>query len=426
MTNAPEPDARPGALRQVFALLGGTLLAQIIAFVAQMGVARLYTDTDLGYLGVFTSAAALGAAVAGARFDLSIVLPSPGHEASARSLARLASRCVLAASSLATLVAAVARPWLEERYGRELAAWMLAVGVSILFLAQGQVCSYWLTRHRRFRYIAASSVVRSGAIAALQLLCGLLASGGLGAAIGATVAGQGIAVAYLSWRSRDARARSAEDPPVREVARRYRKMALVVDAVRTSAIPLLIAGYGVAALGQFNLAWMAMQAPVALIAGALSQVYLPRLSDTPPGQMTRIVVRVGTTALALSLPAFAVLAWVGPALFPFLFGQRWEAAGYFARALAPWLALTVASSPLSNVFVATYHQRRMLAFACMYCLVPLAWLALSPYGIEATVGVLGVVMASLLAGMLVMVLATAREYDRGGKNRSTWAGEGAA
>ncbi len=183
MTNAPEPDVRPGALRQVFALLGGTLLAQIIAFVAQMGVARLYTDTDLGYLGVFTSAATLGAAVAGARFDLSIVLPSRGHEASARSLARLASRCVLAASSLATLVAAVARPWLEERYGRELAAWMLAVGVSILFLAQGQVCSYWLTRHRRFRYIAASSVVRSGAIAALQLLCGLLASGGLGAAM---------------------------------------------------------------------------------------------------------------------------------------------------------------------------------------------------------------------------------------------------
>ena len=176
MTNAPELDARPGALRQVLALLGGTLLAQIIAFVAQMGVARLYTDTDLGYLGVFTSAATLGAAVAGARFDLSIVLPSPGDEASARSLARLASRCVLAASSLATLVAVLARPWLEERYGRELAAWMLAVGVSILFLAQGQVCSYWLTRHRRFRHIAASSVVRSGAIAALQLLCGFLAS----------------------------------------------------------------------------------------------------------------------------------------------------------------------------------------------------------------------------------------------------------
>ena len=169
-------------------LLGGTLLAQVIAFVAQIGIARLYTDTDLGYLGIFTSAATLGAAVAGARFDLSIVLPAPGDEASARSLARLASRCVLVASALATLIAAAAWPWVSARYGSALAGWMLAVGVSVLFLAQGQVCSYWLTRHRRFQAIASSSVVRSLSIAALQVVCGFVAGGGLGAAIGATIA----------------------------------------------------------------------------------------------------------------------------------------------------------------------------------------------------------------------------------------------
>ena len=418
MTNAPDPPARSGVLRQVFTLLGGTLLAQVVAFVAQIGIARLYSDTDLGYLGVFTSAATLGAAVAGARFDLSIVLPAPGDEASARSLFRLSSRCVLAASGLATLAAACAWPWVSARYGGALAGWMLAVGVSIMFLAQGQVASYWLTRHRRFRAIASSSVVRSVSIAALQLACGFVASGGLGAAIAATIGGQGLAVAYLSWRARDARARGPSDPPARVVASRYRKMALVgvpnvvVDALRSSAIPMLIASYSVAALGQFNMAWLALQAPVALIAGALAQVYLPRLSDTPPGQMSSVVWRVGASALALSLPVFALLAWLSPALFPLVFGQRWAAAGYYARYLAPWLALTVATSPLSNVFVVTYRQRRMLAFACVYCAAPLAWLALSPWGIEDTVAVLGAIMAALLVAMLVMVALTAREYDR--------------
>ena len=343
MTNAPTPPARTGVARQVLTLVSGTLLAQAIAFVAQIGVARLYTDADLGYLGLFTSAAALGAAVAGVRFDLSIVLPSPGDEASARSLFRLSSRCVLVASALATLVAACTRPWVSVRYGEALAGWMLAAGVSILFLAQGQVCSYWLTRHRRFRVLASSSVVRSLGIAALQLVCGALASGGLGAAIGATLAGQGIAVAYLSWCVRDARVGEASDPSLREVASRYRKMALVgvpnvvVDALRTSAIPMLIASFSVASLGQFNMAWMALQAPVALIAGALSQVYLPRLSDTPPGQMSAVVRRVGGAALGFSIPVFALLAWVSPWLFPLVFGARWEAAGYFARisAVAP-------------------------------------------------------------------------------------------
>ena len=176
---------------------------------------------------------------------------------------------------------------------------------------------------------------------------------------------------------------------------------------------MLIATYSVASLGQFNMAWLALQAPVALIAGALSQVYLPRLSDTPPGEMTRVVVRVGGIALACSIPVFALLAWVSPALFPLVFGARWEASGYFARSLAPWLALTVATSPLSNVFVATYHQRRMLAFACVYCAAPLIWLACSPYGVETTVAVLGVLMAALLVGMLAMAFLTARAYDRG-------------
>ncbi|WP_424622607.1 lipopolysaccharide biosynthesis protein [Actinomyces bouchesdurhonensis] len=419
MTNAPTPPARTGVARQVLTLVSGTLLAQAIAFVAQIGVARLYTDADLGYLGLFTSAAALGAAVAGVRFDLSIVLPSPGDEASARSLFRLSSRCVLVASALATLVAACARPWVSVRYGEALAGWMLAAGISILFLAQGQVCSYWLTRHRRFRVLASSSVVRSLGIAALQLVCGALASGGLGAAIGATLAGQGIAVAYLSWCVRDARVGEASDPSLREVASRYRKMALVgvpnvvVDALRTSAIPMLIASYSVASLGQFNMAWMVLQAPVALIAGALSQVYLPRLSDTPAGEMTRVVCRVGAMALGASIPVFALIAGISPWLFPFVFGGRWGEAGYFARSLAPWLALTVATSPLSNVFVATYHQRRMLAFACVYCAAPLAWLAVSPYGIETTMSVLGALMAVLLTVMLVMAVVTARSYDRG-------------
>ena len=69
------------------------------------------------------------------------------------------------------------------------------------------------------------------------------------------------------------------------------------------------------------------------------------------------------------------------------------------------------------MFVATYHQRRMLAFACVYCAVPLAWLAASPFGIEATVAVLGALMAVLLVGMLVMAWVTARQYDHGDGTR---------
>ena len=54
----------------------------------------------------------------------------------------------------------------------------------------------------------------------------------------------------------------------------------------------------------------------------------------------------------------------------------------------------------------------MFVFACLYCAAPLAWLACSPYGVDTTVAVLGAGMALLLAGMLVMAVVTAGEYDR--------------
>ena len=50
---------------------------------------------------------------------------------------------------------------------------------------------------------------------------------------------------------------------------------------------------------------------------------------------------------------------------------------------------------------------------CVYCAVPLIWLACSPYGVETTVAVLGGLTAALLACMLAMAFLTARAYDLG-------------
>lgn len=98
----------------------------------------------------------------------------------------------------------------------------------------------------------------------------------LGAAIRATIADQGIAIVYLSRRVCNAHERQDTDLTLREVASRYHKMALVgvpnvvVDALRASAIPILIITYPVTTFGQLDLVWLTLQAPVTLVTGALS------------------------------------------------------------------------------------------------------------------------------------------------------------
>lgn len=407
-------------LAAVMTLLSGTLAAQVIGFVLQIGIARTYSATDKGLFGIYGSVASLVVTVAAARFDLSVVLPRDDDDA--RVLVRLAGRCVVVSSLLTSLACVAAASWVSSRYGSaELAAWLCGSGVTVFALAQAANLQYWLTRKGRFGDIARSSVVRSLAVAGLQLVCGWAAGGGLNALIGATVVGQLIALAYVWGRGRDARAPGGPGAPTMgEMARRYRRMALLggpnvlVDAVRNTGINLLIGSAAVASLGQFQLAWAVLQVPVALIVGSIGQVFLRTLSRTEPGRMGSLVAATMRRAVLGAAVPFGALYALAPWLFPVVFGAQWDQAGDFARSLVPWLAMMVVSSPVSNLFVVTDNQHRMLAFAVVYCAVPLAWLWLSPLDLAATVRVLGAGMAALLVVMVAMAWSCAREFDRRG------------
>ena len=154
--------------------------------------------------------------------------------------------------------------------------------------------------------------------------------------------------------------------------------------------------------------------PVALIVGSIGQVFLRTLSRTEPGRMGALVAATMRRAFLGAAVPFGALYALAPWLFPVVFGAQWDQAGDFARSLVPWLAMMVVSSPVSNLFVVTDNQHRMLAFAVVYCAAPLVWLWLSPLDLAATVRVLGAGMAALLVVMVAMAWACAREFDRRG------------
>ena len=124
--------------------------------------------------------------------------------------------------------------------------------------------------------------------------------------------------------------------------------------------------------------------------------------------MRSVLWRTGLAAVA----PFALLYLLAPWLFPLVFGATWHDAGYYARALTPWLFMSVMTSPISNIFIVTERQSRLLAFAVAYCVAPLTWLWISRLDMMLTAIVLGWLMAGMLAVQLVMALAVARDYDR--------------
>jgi O-antigen/teichoic acid export membrane protein len=388
--------------------------------LASLVLARIFSPEAYGGLAIFTSVTGVIVTVAALRYDVAIMLPKTDDEA--RVLYRLASRSILVVTLLATVALVSASPWVADLTGDvALSRWLVLGGLSAYFLAQINALTYWFNRRTHYRTIAGNkmqqSLVTSGGQIGLGL-AGLRSTGGL---LLGLLLGQAWAWARLHRRATELRTPvPAETPTMRQMARRYRRMPLLngpaalVDAVRLNGINLLVAAYAVSSLGQFSMAWRLLQVPLMVINGAIQQVVFQRLSTAVPGELTRLVRSSVRRAVVIGALPFVAIWVLSPWLFPFALGDQWGPAGYFARALTPWLFMQLITSPISTVFVVAEKQQRMLVFSVVFCAAPLSLLAFSPWDLLMTTYLLGALMALMLVIMVAMTDHTAREYDRTG------------
>jgi O-antigen/teichoic acid export membrane protein len=93
-------------------------------------------------------------------------------------------------------------------------------------------------------------------------------------------------------------------------------------------------------------------APVAFVGGSIADVFHARMARHVRSQSGRIGRLFATTCAMLLLlglvPALIVMAF-GPALFGWVFGERWTTAGQLAAVMAPWSLAALVVSPLSRV-----------------------------------------------------------------------------
>jgi hypothetical protein len=419
-----QAEAHP-VLSNISILATGTAASQAVAIIVSIFTARIFTPEAFGEFALFSSISSIFVVIATLRYDVAIVLPDTDDEA--RQLARLATRANLVVSVLATILAFATRPVVLQVWGsKTLATWLPLVGLAIFCSAQVAIWQYWYNRQRQYRVIALNRF-ESGVGSSLgQLGFGL---GGLRSFLG-LIFGNFIGLLWalfnLGRQSGTVWHPVAPDTPrMRDMAHKYRKMPLLnlpnalVDAVRTNGIQMLIGVAALGSLGQFNLAWRVLQAPIALLNGAISQVFLERMARVQPGQLTGLVRAVMKRAFLFGVGPFVLLWIAAPWLLPFVFGPQWVEAGLITRALVPWLAVNLITSPISGVFVVTGRQSWILLHAILFTAIPLGWLAFSPLDFLPTLQILSLMMAVMLLILLVLADLAAQAWDRNSGTKET-------
>ena len=405
-------------LRHVLTLMTGTAVAQGVTFFMMIVLARIYTPRDMGLLATYVSVASILVAVAALRYDMAIMLPR--KEPEALSVARLGMVCLTAVSLLATAASLPLSGLIERQWGHEVALWMPLVGLTTFLMSAVELFKYWFNRNSDYRAIAVNQAEQQIGLTSGQLVLGMAGMGGMAGLILGHTAGQIFAFVNLGRQAKPLWRRLPQGAPsLRWAARRYRRMPLLngpnalADALRTNGIQLLIGGYSVASLGQFQMAWRYLDAPLILINGAVARVFFQKLSTIEPGRMRPLVRVTIKRAILIGLVPFALIYVLSPWIFPFFLGSQWTESGSFARALTPWLFMMLITSPISNLFIVTEHQDWMLGFALVYTAVPLAWLHWSPLALLPTCYILGAIMAGLLVANTMLADHAAKEFDAG-------------
>ena len=405
-------------LRHVLTLVTGTAVAQGVTFLMKIVLARVYTPHDMGLLGTYISVASILVAVAALRYDMAIMLPR--RETEALSVARLGMVCLTVVSLMATAASFPLNGVIARQWGHEVALWMPLVGLTTFLMSGVELFKYWFNRNSDYRAIAVNQAEQQIGLTSGQLVLGMAGMGGMAGLILGHTAGQIFAFVNLGRQAKPLWRRLPQGAPsLRWAARRYRRMPLLngpnalADALRTNGIQLLIGGYSVASLGQFQMAWRYLDAPLILINGAVARVFFQKLSTIEPGRMRPLVRVTIKRAILIGLVPFALIYVLSPWIFPFFLGSQWTESGSFARALTPWLFMMLITSPISNLFIVTEHQDWMLGFALVYTAVPLAWLHWSPLALLPTCYILGAIMAGLLVANTMLADHAAKEFDAG-------------
>lgn len=365
-----------GLTRPILTLVAGGAAAQLVPLALGPLLTRLYTPQQFGQYALFAALAANLAVVACARYEQA--LPLARDESEARSLMALCLRLLLVTTAVSVPLAW----WLGSRGTLVAWAWLPP---AVAATAAVQWLTLWSVRAERFAALSAARIVQHGGGALAQAAAGTGAAarafGGHGLIVGPVLA----SLATVWWLRRPAPAsgwwslwrvpRSAW----LAAARTHRSFPLLntphafSGALQdTVTVALLVWWSGEAAAGFWALALRYLKAPATLVGSAVSQVLYPRLAQSGPDDARRAVRQVMAVLMLLAMPLVLVLMLAGPALFAWLFGERWREAGELARALGPYIGMHFVASPLAVVTLAWNAQAWALRLALVGQIVFLA------------------------------------------------------
>lgn len=352
-------------VRSVTVLIGGTAVAQVIMILLLPLLTRLYTPEDFSVLSVYLGLLSVISVAATLRFELAIPIPEDDTEA-INILALGVSSSFITALVFALIVYffSVDVSVLFNQPALQYYLWLLPVG--IFFAGSYSSLQFWAGRKKRFSNIAKTKMQQAVGAATVQLLFGWLGSGPLGLIFGQTI-NNGAGAVGLARTSFSFDRTLLKSLRVRTMIKlfkkydRFPKYSMLEGLSNNAAIQVPVIMIASVAAGPeagfLLLAMQVMQAPVSLVGGAVSQVYLSKAPEMQrEGKLSVLTSDTLMGLLKVGVVPLVAAGIIAPYAFSFVFGEQWHRTGEIILYMVPWIAMQLLASPVSMVLHVTNNQ----------------------------------------------------------------------
>ncbi len=409
--------ARGSVTRNITLIAGGTIIGQAATLVVLPLLTRLYTPADFGAMAIFLALLVPLNAVASLRYEMAI--PLPEDERDAQHLLVLALSMVVVLSVLLSLLLFFFAPVLLERVnGLALLGYLWLLPITFLGGGSYHALSHYAIRVQAFRTIAITKISQGAGQGFTQAALGLAGIGLSGLLLGLVVRFWGGMVALVRLVMSDVRQQTWQLRwlDVRRVAATYKRFPMFSSGgtflqMLSMHLPslLLATVYGVQVAGWFSLGQRVLEAPINLLAKSAAQVYFgaaSKIKRDKPEALRAFYQKMLLRQTALSLPLMLLAMLPAPWLFPWLFGEAWQVAGYYVQSLAlmfflQFLAQTVAVETLTLVDKQDWFLFSEIAkTVCVLAVFALAWYVSLPA--RVTVLAYGLLMSAIYALYLLV------------------------
>ena len=361
----------------VVVLLGGTVLAQLVPLLVAPVLTRTFSPDQFGALALLMAWFNPLSYFASGRFDVAVVLPKEENESRHLVLGGILVALGLSLTVLVLQALFFAMGWRGE-FSKTM---FIILPLLLLFTGIYQPLSFYLQRHKRYRFLALSKVSQTSAIALASLLLGYMGywSGLMwGYLSGWIILGL---VSLIYFFNIGLHRELFPFEGVKATLKKYRDYPLInaptsfLHALTISIPVFLISQYfSRADAGYLNLARQILIIPTSLIATAFSQVYFESFARAVREHqpVCGLLQSKMKPLFVLSLLFMVPLLFFAPQIFQWYFGSQWELSGKICATLAPVMAMQFLVLPVSSILPALGKIRVSAAWQFSYFLLILS------------------------------------------------------